>query len=115
MKTKGVLWAILASVLVAAFTAAPARSEPQGSDADFLNDEKLKIEQRIPAAQAYIAAHGLNESFDGARSEIGLIVQGGLYNALVRALQQLGLADAFGASELPLLVLNVTYPLVPVT
>jgi indolepyruvate ferredoxin oxidoreductase alpha subunit len=40
-------------------------------------------------------------------------VQGGLYNALVRSLQQLGLADAFGESEIPLLVLNVTYPLVP--
>jgi indolepyruvate ferredoxin oxidoreductase alpha subunit len=40
-------------------------------------------------------------------------VQGGLYNALVRALQVLGLADAFGAGALPILVLNVTYPLVP--
>jgi len=75
--------------------------------------EKLKVEQRLPAAQAYIAAHALNERFDGPRSEVGLIVQGGLYNALQRALQTLGLADAFGNSELPLLVLNVTYPLVP--
>jgi indolepyruvate ferredoxin oxidoreductase, alpha subunit len=75
--------------------------------------EKLKVEQRIPAAQAYIAEHRLNELFDGPRAEVGLIVQGGLYNALMRSLQLLGLADAFGASELPLLVLNVTYPLVP--
>ncbi|MDE2457381.1 MAG: indolepyruvate ferredoxin oxidoreductase subunit alpha [Burkholderiales bacterium] len=75
--------------------------------------EKLKIEQRIPAAQRYIAEHSLNERFDGARKQVGLIVQGGLYNALVRALQTCGLADAFGAAELPLLVLNVTYPLVP--
>jgi len=75
--------------------------------------EKLKIEQRIPAAQAYIAEHRLNEHFDGRRSDVGLVVQGGLFNALQRALQTLGLADAFGASELPLLVLNVTYPLVP--
>jgi indolepyruvate ferredoxin oxidoreductase alpha subunit len=76
--------------------------------------EKLKLEQRIPAAQAYIAQHGLNERFEGGRhADIGLVVQGGLYNALQRALQQLGLADAFGASEIPLLVLNVTYPLVP--
>ncbi len=75
--------------------------------------EKLKIEQRIPAAQAYIAAHGLNEVFEGARGEVGLVVQGGLHNALIRALQQLGLADAFGGSQLPMLVLNVTYPLVP--
>lgn len=75
--------------------------------------EKLKIEQRIPAAQHYVAEHGLNETFDGPRAEVGLVVQGGLYNALVKALQHLGLADAFGASELPLHVLNVTYPLVP--
>jgi indolepyruvate ferredoxin oxidoreductase alpha subunit len=75
--------------------------------------EKLKVEQRLPAAQAYIATHALNEVFDGARAGVGLVVQGGLYNALIRALQLFDLADAFGASELPLLVLNVTYPLVP--
>jgi indolepyruvate ferredoxin oxidoreductase alpha subunit len=75
--------------------------------------EKLKVEQRLPAARAYIAAHGLNERFEGRRDDLGLVVQGGLYNTLVRALQQLGLADAFGAGEFPILVLNVTYPLVP--
>ena len=76
--------------------------------------EKLKIEQRIPAAQRYIAEHGLNEVLPGARfNEVGLIVQGGLYNAMQRALQHLGLADAFGASDIPIQVLNVTYPLVP--
>jgi indolepyruvate ferredoxin oxidoreductase, alpha subunit len=75
--------------------------------------EKLKVEQRLPAAQAYIAAHRLNERFDGARGEVGIVVQGGLFNALQRALQALGLADPFGTSDLPLLVLNVTYPLVP--
>jgi indolepyruvate ferredoxin oxidoreductase alpha subunit len=76
--------------------------------------EKLKVEQRLPAAQRYIVEHGLNERVDGTRDHVGLVVQGGLYNALLRALQQLGLADAFGASELPLLVLNVTYPLAAV-
>jgi indolepyruvate ferredoxin oxidoreductase alpha subunit len=76
--------------------------------------EKLKIEQRLPAAQAYIAEHRLNEHSEGGRfADLGLIVQGGLTNALLRAMQQLGLADAFGTSELALLVLNVTYPLVP--
>ncbi len=75
--------------------------------------EKLKVNERIPAARRYIAEHALNEHFAGRRDDVGLIVQGGLYNALVRALQQLGLADAFGESELPLLVLNVTFPLVP--
>jgi len=75
--------------------------------------EKLKGEQRIPAARRYIADNGLNELFDGERRDLGLIVQGGLYNTLIRALQQFGLADAFGDSRIPLLVLNVTSPLVP--
>jgi indolepyruvate ferredoxin oxidoreductase alpha subunit len=75
--------------------------------------EKLKSEERIPAARRYITEHGLNELMPGPREDLGIIVQGGLYNALIRSLQQLGLADAFGASEIPLLVLNVTYPLVP--
>ena len=75
--------------------------------------EKRKIEHRIPAAQAYIVAQVLNEALPGAHAGVGLIVQGGLYNSLQRALAQLGLADAFGNGALPLLVLNVTYPLVP--
>ena len=75
--------------------------------------EKLKVEQRIPAARQYIVEHKLNELMDGPRQELGIIVQGGIYNALIRALQQFGLADAFGNSDIPLLVLNVTYPLVP--
>ncbi|HEX7810712.1 MAG TPA: indolepyruvate ferredoxin oxidoreductase subunit alpha [Burkholderiales bacterium] len=75
--------------------------------------EKLKGEQRIPAARRYIAEHGLNELFAGRRDEVGLIVQGGLYNSLIRALQLYGLADAFGDTEIPIFVLNVTFPLVP--
>jgi len=75
--------------------------------------EKLKGEYRIPAARRYIAEHGLNELFAGRTEAVGLIVQGGLYNSLIRSLQQFGLADAFGDSEIPILVLNVTFPLVP--
>jgi indolepyruvate ferredoxin oxidoreductase, alpha subunit len=75
--------------------------------------EKLKGELRIPAARKYIAEHRLNELMPGKHADLGIIVQGGLYNSLVRSLQQLGLADAFGESDIPLLVLNVTYPLVP--
>ena len=81
--------------------------------------EKKKVTDRIPEARRQIIARGLNEIFEphaataGARHDIGLIVQGGLYNSLIRALQQLGLSDAFGAASLPILVLNVTYPLVP--
>ena len=75
--------------------------------------EKLKGEERLPAARRYIADNALNELFDGKHDDLGLIVQGGLYNTLIRALQQFGLADAFGQSDIPMLVLNVTYPLVP--
>ncbi len=75
--------------------------------------EKLKSEQRIPAARRQIVERGLNELMPGRHGEVGIVVQGGLYNTLVRSLQQLGLADAFGDSEVPILVLNVTYPLVP--
>ena len=76
--------------------------------------EKRKTEERIPAARRFITEHQLNEHFaGGTNQDLGLIVQGGLYNTLIRALQQFDLADAFGACSLSILVLNVTYPLVP--
>jgi len=75
--------------------------------------ERLKVAERMPAAREYIKNSGLNELFEGSTSEVGLIVQGGIYNALMRALIELGLADEEGNSELPMLVLNVVYPLVP--
>ena len=76
--------------------------------------EKRKLEERIPAAREYILKHGLNEFMPGKKhADLGLIVQGGLYNSLLRSLQLLGLANAFGECDIPMLVLNVTYPLVP--
>src|SRR5207245_7967056 len=75
--------------------------------------EKLKSDVRLPAARKFIAEHQLNEIFPGAESSLGIIVQGGLYNSLLLALKTLGLADAFGASRVPILALNVVYPLVP--
>ena len=75
--------------------------------------EKLKTDLRLPAARRHIVEHKLNEALAGRRDDVGIIVQGGLHNTLVRALQQLDVADGFGASALPMLVLNVTYPLVP--
>ena len=79
--------------------------------------EKLKGEVRVPAARKFIVERGLNERFDGTpgdpANEIGIIVQGGLHNNLMRALEQAGLADCFGESRVPMLVLNVVYPLVP--
>ncbi len=75
--------------------------------------EKLKFDKRIPAARQFIREHALNEVLPGKDESLGLIVQGGLYNNLTRALEQFGLADAFGQSQLPILVLNAVYPLVP--
>ncbi|MEN9760397.1 MAG: hypothetical protein RI906_223 [Pseudomonadota bacterium] len=75
--------------------------------------ERRKYEQRLPAARRFILEHQLNEIRSGGRDTLGIIVQGGLFNTLVRTLQQLGLADAYGNSDIPMLVLNVVYPLVP--
>ncbi|EWH02980.1 thiamine pyrophosphate-dependent enzyme [Halomonas sp. BC04] len=74
--------------------------------------EHEKVNTRWPAAVNYIKEHRLNETFPGEYGEIGLILQGGLYNTVVRGLERLGLADTFGNSRIPLHVLNVTYPLV---
>src|SRR5687768_17165195 len=74
--------------------------------------EKLKSDVRLPAARRFIAENKLNEIFPGPEN-VGIVVQGGLYNGLMHALRTLGLADAFGASRLPILALNVVYPLVP--
>jgi indolepyruvate ferredoxin oxidoreductase, alpha subunit len=74
--------------------------------------EKEKIEKRWPAAVRFIEQHRLNEFFDGDAGDIGIVLQGGMYNTALRALELLGLADVFGASRIPLYVLNVTYPLI---
>ena len=75
--------------------------------------EKDKIERRWPAAVNFIRDHGMNEVFHGSADDVGIVCQGGMYNAVIRALQQIGLADAFGESAVPIYCLNVTYPLVP--
>jgi indolepyruvate ferredoxin oxidoreductase alpha subunit len=75
--------------------------------------EKHKVDVRWPAAQKFIRENALNEVFDGTIKDIGIICQGGMYNVAMRSLQQLGLADVFGESAVPLYALNVTYPLVP--
>ncbi|HEV3199504.1 MAG TPA: indolepyruvate ferredoxin oxidoreductase subunit alpha [Bryobacteraceae bacterium] len=74
--------------------------------------EREKIEKRWPAAQAFIRDHVLNEWFSPDAQDFGIILQGGMYNTTVRALELLGLSDAFGNTRVPLYVLNVTYPLV---
>ncbi len=74
--------------------------------------EQDKINNRWPAAQNYIRENGLNELFGPADASIGIVMQGGMYNGVVRALQQLGLADMYGDTDIGLYVLNVTYPLI---
>jgi indolepyruvate ferredoxin oxidoreductase alpha subunit len=75
--------------------------------------EKHKVDVRWPQAVRFIREHKLNEVFPGERTDVGVVCQGGMYNAAVRALQQLGLADAFGESAIPIYCMNVTYPLIP--
>ena len=74
--------------------------------------EKEKIEQRWPAAVEFIRSRALNERFGPDGGDVGIVMQGGLYNSVMRALQHLGLADVYGESAVPLYVLNVTYPLI---
>jgi indolepyruvate ferredoxin oxidoreductase alpha subunit len=74
--------------------------------------EKDKIEKRWPAAVRFIQEHALNEFFEGEADDIGIVMQGGMYNTALRALAVLGLADVFGDSRIPLYILNVTYPLI---
>jgi indolepyruvate ferredoxin oxidoreductase alpha subunit len=75
--------------------------------------EKLKSDVRLPAARRFILEKKLNEAFEGDEKQLGIVVQGGLYNGLMLALKTLGLADAFGKARIPILALNVVYPLVP--
>ncbi|MDT7934322.1 MAG: indolepyruvate ferredoxin oxidoreductase subunit alpha [Sphingomonadaceae bacterium] len=81
--------------------------------ANFLHEVE-KVARRWPAAVDYVLRHGLNERFGGtgALPGVGVIVQGGLYNTLIRALELAGLSDPFGNADLPIYVLNVTYPLI---
>ena len=79
--------------------------------ASFLHEQD-KINKRWPAAVKFIRDRGLNETFAGRHSHLGIILQGGMYNGVIRALQGLGMADVWGNTLVPLHVLNVTYPLV---
>ena len=75
--------------------------------------EQEKVKERWPAALRYIEEHKLNEFFAEGGDDIGIVVQGGNYNTLVRSLERLGLADVYGRTRIPLYVMNVAYPVVP--
>ncbi|MFV0492159.1 MAG: thiamine pyrophosphate-dependent enzyme [Pseudorhodobacter sp.] len=73
--------------------------------------EQDKVKNRWPAAEKFIRENGMNEFFGPQKAPLGIVVQGGMYNGLIRALQRLGLADLYGDTEIPIYCLNVTYPL----
>jgi indolepyruvate ferredoxin oxidoreductase, alpha subunit len=104
-----------------AFSAADALATPSRDYSKIIlppstyAQEKEKIEKRFPAAVRFVSEQGLNDFIpgDGTADDIGIILQGGLYNSTLRALELLGCADTFGNTKVPLYCLNVTYPLVP--
>ena len=101
-----------------AFTVKDAMENPQRDvdrivlpPASFLH-EREKVEQRWPAAIRFIQERQLNEFFAEGKADVGIALQGGSYNTVIRALQKLGLANVYGDSMIPLYVMNVAYPLV---
>ncbi len=101
-----------------AFTLAQALEAPRRDTsrivlppASFLHEQE-KIRDRWPAAIEFIKSRKLNEHFPGELGDMGIILQGGLYNGVIRALELLGLADHFGNSRIPLYVMNVTCPVI---
>src|SRR5580692_4676173 len=62
---------------------------PPGS---FLQEQE-KVQKRWPAAQRFVQDHYLNEFFSDRAQDFGIILQGGMYNTVVRALELLGLSN----------------------
>jgi len=104
-----------------AFTVRDALNEPQRDvsrivlpPASFVHEQE-KVKERWPAAVRFIEEQRLNEFFPGDggdADDIGIVVQGGSYNTLMRALLRLGVADVYGHSRVPLYVMNVAYPVI---
>ena len=74
--------------------------------------EQEKVLDRWPAAVRFIEERGLNEFFDGDIEELGIIMLGGMYNNVLRALMGHDMADLYGKSRIPLYVMNVAYPVI---
>ncbi|MEJ8856570.1 indolepyruvate ferredoxin oxidoreductase subunit alpha [Variovorax robiniae] len=79
--------------------------------ASFVHEQE-KVKDRWPAAVRFIEERKLNEFFGDGTDDVGVIVQGGSYNTMMRALERLGLADVYGNSKVPLYVMNVAYPVI---
>lgn len=93
---------------------------PAGFDYDRLShppatfaQERIKVEERLPAARRFIVEQGVNETFSGDIERIGIVLPGGLYNSVIQQLGALELAEIDGTTRVPLLVLNAIHPLVP--
>jgi indolepyruvate ferredoxin oxidoreductase alpha subunit len=102
-----------------AFTAADALAAPSRDYGRIIlppstyAQEREKIKERYPAALEFIAENRMNDFIEGEAADVGIVLQGGLYNSVLRAMELLGVADVFGSSKIPLYILNVTYPLLP--
>lgn len=74
--------------------------------------EHEKIIDRWPAAVRFIEERQLNEFFDGDLKDIGIVMLGGHYNNVQRALMAYNMADLYGNSRIPQYVMNVAYPVI---
>jgi indolepyruvate ferredoxin oxidoreductase alpha subunit len=74
--------------------------------------EQDKITRRLPNAIKFIKENKMNEFMEGERKDIGIIIQGALFNNLNRALIRYGLSDYYGNVKIPVYVMNVTYPVI---
>jgi len=74
--------------------------------------EQEKVKQRWPAAVNFIKEHKMNDFIARDVDDFGIVLQGGLFNTVNRALELLGLSDPYGNSKIPLYILNVTYPII---
>ncbi len=79
--------------------------------ASFMHEQE-KVTKRWPAAVKFIKDNKINELFADGSEDFGIVMQGGLYNTVIRSLQLLGLSDVYGNSKIPLYILNATYPII---
>ncbi|MEE9253053.1 MAG: indolepyruvate ferredoxin oxidoreductase subunit alpha [Thermodesulfobacteriota bacterium] len=77
------------------------------------DQERKKFSERIPSAIKFIRERRLNEVFDGEEKSLGIITHGMIFNSMMRCLYNLGEANIYGESRIPILNLNVINPLVP--
>lgn len=78
-----------------------------------LEQARKKFDERIPSARKFILERRLNEFIKGDDNSLGIITHGMIFNSLMRCLYMLDEANIHGESRIPILNLNVTYPIVP--